>query len=106
VEACFEEERHHLEGLPPSLFPCYQEARRSVHRDSYGEVAKAYYQVPPEYIGCHVCALGWPLRAHLQSAIGAGADDRGRRKFQTDTASKGPIAVLNSKPVQAAIVAC
>ena len=54
VEACFEEERAHLKALPPSLFPCYQEAKRSVHRDSYVEVAKAYYQVAPEYIGCQV----------------------------------------------------
>jgi hypothetical protein len=54
VDACFEEERPHLKALPPSLFPAYQEARRSVHRDSYVEVAKAYYQVPPEYIGGQV----------------------------------------------------
>ena len=54
VEACFEEERPHLKALPPALFPCYQEAKRSVHRDSYVEVAKAYYQVPPEYIGGQV----------------------------------------------------
>jgi transposase len=54
VEACFEEERPHLQPLPASLFPSYQEARRSVHRDSYVEVAKAYYQVPPEYIGREV----------------------------------------------------
>lgn len=54
VEVCFEEERPHLKALPSSLFPCYQEARRSVHRDSYVEVAKAYYQVPPEYIGREV----------------------------------------------------
>jgi hypothetical protein len=54
VEACFEQERAHLKALPPMLFPCYQEAKRSVHRDSYVEVAKAYYEVPPEYIGCQV----------------------------------------------------
>ena len=51
VAACFEEERPHLQPLPQSLFPCFQEARRSVHRDSYVEVAKAYYETPPEYIG-------------------------------------------------------
>lgn len=54
VAACFELERPHLQPLPSSLFPCYQEARRSVHRDSYVEVQKSYYEVPPEYIGRQV----------------------------------------------------
>lgn len=51
VGASFEEEKPHLRALPDSLFPCFQEAQRSVHRDSYVEVAKAYYEAPPEYIG-------------------------------------------------------
>jgi transposase len=51
VNACFEEERPHLQPLPASLFPCFQEARRSVHRDSYVEVEKAFYEAPPELIG-------------------------------------------------------
>lgn len=37
--------------LPASLFPCFREARRSVHRDSFVEVDKAYYEVPEEYVG-------------------------------------------------------
>ena len=51
VAALFEEERPHLKPLPSSLFPFYQEARRSVNRDSFVEVQKAYYEAPPEYIG-------------------------------------------------------
>lgn len=52
VDAHFEKhERAALRPLPPDLFPCYQEGQRLVHRDSYIEVARAYYQVPPEYIG-------------------------------------------------------
>jgi transposase len=52
VRKLFEQnEKPALKPLPSSLFPCFQEGRRSVHRDSYVEVAKAYYQVPPEYIG-------------------------------------------------------
>src|SRR5690606_2110871 len=47
-------QRPHLQPLPMALFPCYQEARRSVHRDGYVEVAKAYYQAPPEMIGRQV----------------------------------------------------
>jgi transposase len=54
VAACFEEERSHLQPLPASLFPCFQEARRSVHRDSYVEVEKAFYEAPPELIGREV----------------------------------------------------
>lgn len=54
VAACFELERPHLQPLPGSLFPCYQEARRSVHRDSYVEVQKSFYEAPPEYIGRQV----------------------------------------------------
>lgn len=56
VQALFEEERDHLQGLPPNLFPCFREARRTVHRDSYVEVEKAYYAVPQEYIGRTVWA--------------------------------------------------
>jgi transposase len=54
VAACFSEERPHLQPLPAMIFPCYQEARRRVHRDSYVEVARAYYEVPPEYLGREV----------------------------------------------------
>jgi transposase len=54
VVACFAEERPHLQPLPVSLFPCFQEARRSVHRDSYVEVEKAFYEAPPELIGREV----------------------------------------------------
>jgi hypothetical protein len=51
VAACFEQERPHLKPLPLSLFPAYQEARRTVNRDSFVEVKLAYYEAPPEYIG-------------------------------------------------------
>jgi len=54
VAACFEEERPHLVPLPASLFPCYQEARRCVHRDSFVELERAFYEAPPELIGRQV----------------------------------------------------
>lgn len=47
-------ERAALKPLPDSLFPCYEEGRRSVHRDSYVEVKGAYYEVPAQYIGKQV----------------------------------------------------
>lgn len=52
VNVYFEEyEKSELKPLPVDLFPCYQEGRRTVHRDAYVEVQRAYYAVPPEYIG-------------------------------------------------------
>lgn len=44
-------EKAALRPLPDSLFPSYEEGRRSVHRDSYIEVKGAYYEVPAQYIG-------------------------------------------------------
>ena len=35
-------------------FPCFEEARRSVHRDGHVTVGQAYYSVPPEYLGREV----------------------------------------------------
>jgi transposase len=49
-------ERPRLLPLPAGLFPCFQEGKRSVHRDSYVEVGRAYYRVPEEYIGNQVWA--------------------------------------------------
>lgn len=46
-----EQEKTLLKALPDSLFPCYQEGQRRVHRDSFVEVDRAYYHVPCEYIG-------------------------------------------------------
>lgn len=46
-----EHEKQTLRPLPQDLFPCYQESLRVVHRDSYVEVKRAYYQVPAEYVG-------------------------------------------------------
>jgi transposase len=43
-------EKPFLTRLPGSLFPCFKEGPRSVHRDGHIEVDKAYYHVPPEYL--------------------------------------------------------
>jgi hypothetical protein len=61
VAQLFEQEKKHLLSLPSSLFPVFREAPRQVHRDSYVEVAKAYYAVPPEYIGQQIWAR-WDQR--------------------------------------------
>src|SRR6185312_6972857 len=55
VGKVFEEvERPALQPLPASLFPVFEEARRTVHRDGYVEFKKAYYSAPPEYVGRQV----------------------------------------------------
>ncbi|MDF1844568.1 MAG: IS21 family transposase [Rubripirellula sp.] len=55
VKKMFEEqERDALGPLPVERFPCFQEARRIVSRDGHIAVNKAYYSVPPEYVGHEV----------------------------------------------------
>jgi transposase len=61
VAQLFAEEKPLLKPLPASLFPLFSEGQRTVHRDSYVEVAKSYYGVPPEYIGQQVWAR-WDQR--------------------------------------------
>lgn len=43
-----------LRALPTSLFPCFEEAPRKVHRDGHVAYHRAYYSVPPEHVGCDV----------------------------------------------------
>lgn len=46
-----EVERAALQRLPLERFPCFCEGRRIVHRDGHVEVDRAFYSVPPEYLG-------------------------------------------------------
>jgi hypothetical protein len=48
-----EVERPKLSPLPAGLFPVFEEAPRTVHQDGYIELQRAYYSVPPEYVGRH-----------------------------------------------------
>jgi transposase len=56
-----EVERGALQPLPVERFQFFHEGRRIVHRDGHVEVAKAYYSVPPEYLG-HTLWVRWDLR--------------------------------------------
>ena len=56
-----EVERPKLLPLPAGLFPVFEEAPRTVHRDGYIELQRAYYSVPPEYVGRQVWAR-WESR--------------------------------------------
>ena len=62
VGKVFEEvERGTLLPLPLERFPCFREAQRVVSRDAHVEVDKAFYSVPPEYLGRAVWAR-WDAR--------------------------------------------
>jgi hypothetical protein len=64
VKSAFEEvERAALLPLPLPVerFPFFEEGRRKVNRDGHVEVDKAYYSVPPEYLGREVWAR-WDAR--------------------------------------------
>jgi len=54
-------ERPALRPLPAERFPFFHEGRRRVHRDGHVEVDKAYYSVPPEYLGREVW-VRWDAR--------------------------------------------
>ncbi len=56
-----EVERPALQPLPTARFPLYHEGRRTVNRDDHIEVARAYYSVPPEYLGRQVW-VRWDAR--------------------------------------------
>jgi hypothetical protein len=56
-----EAEKPALLPLPASLFPSFEEAQRTVHRDGYIELGRSYYSVPPEYVGRKVWAR-WEAR--------------------------------------------
>lgn len=57
----FEQERSALGALPLDYFPCFQEAQRKVSRDGHVSVDKAYYSLPPEYLG-HTLWARWDSR--------------------------------------------
>jgi transposase len=56
-----EVEQETLRPLPRDRFPFFHESERIVHRDGHVEVDKAYYSVPPEYLGRKIVAR-WDTR--------------------------------------------
>ena len=70
VEALFaKQEKPALQPLPAGIFPCFHEARRSVHRDGYVEYQKAYYSVPPEHVGRQVWVRGDSKLLHIYTLL-------------------------------------
>jgi transposase len=54
-------EKPALQPLPLERFANFQEGRRVVHRDGHVEIGRAYYSVPPEYLG-HTLWVRWDNR--------------------------------------------
>lgn len=92
----FEAERPFLQYLPAMVFPCFQEARRSVHRDGCVEVERAYYEVPEEYIGRDVWVRwdGRIIRVFneqlVQIAVHARVE-KGRFRWSENTTSRNRL---------------
>ncbi len=53
-EAFEQSERGALLALPAGRFELFQETQRCVHRDGHVEIKRAYYSVPPEFVGQRV----------------------------------------------------
>jgi transposase len=68
VRQRFEVEKAALLPLPNERFSFFREGKRTVHRDGHVEVAKAYYSVPPEYLG-HTVWVRWD--SHLVRILNA-----------------------------------
>jgi len=65
-----EVERAKLPSLPAGLFPVFEEAPRTVHRDGYVELQRAYYSVPPEYGGVKSGCAGSPGYSGCSTSAG------------------------------------
>ena len=61
IKAFNERERAALLPLPNEYFGNFQEAQRKVSRDGHISVGKAYYSLPPEYLG-HTLWVRWDNR--------------------------------------------
>lgn len=102
-----EYEKQALRPLPPELFACYQESTRLVHRDSYVEVQRAYYQVPAEYVGRRLW-VRWdskmlhvlderlqPVVSHVRLEPGRFSHCLGARGLRKDTAHHTSLYWIN-----------
>jgi len=91
-----EAERAALLPLPASRFENFHEAKRKVSRDGHVEVAKAFYSVPPEYLGREVW-VRWNGRTvqvfndRMQKIAIHARHDHGR--FSTDARPLDPTKI-------------
>jgi transposase len=102
-----EVERPALRSLPAERFPSFAEGRRTVQRDGYIEVARAYYSVPPEYLARRVW-VRWDGRLvriyndrleqvalHVQQPAGSFSSQRNHIPAEKISgAERGPVWLL------------
>jgi len=94
VAAMFAEEKPSLQTLPAESFRYYEHGARAVHSDGCVEVARAYYAVPPRWIGLTVHVrwdkrfvrildpkTGTLIREHLRTLAG---------RFRIDPQDRSP----------------
>ena len=53
-EIFVKDEKPSLRPLPASVFPCFEEGERTVHRDGHIALFNTFYSVPPEYLAKRV----------------------------------------------------
>jgi len=82
-----EVEKSALRPLPASIFPSFTEGKRRVHLDGHVEFDRAYYSVPPEYMGRELWVRGEarlvriytlkmePVTAHARAEPGRSATE-------------------------------
>ena len=82
-----ETEKSALRPLPASIFPSFTEGKRRVHLDGHVEFDRAYYSVPPEYMGRELWVRGEarlvriytlkmePVTAHARAEPGRSATE-------------------------------
>ena len=91
VAAMFETEKPFLRALPAESFRYYEHGVRAVHLDGCIEVARAYYTVPPAWIGQQLVRIidpksGEMIREHLRQLPG---------KFRVDSRDQSPKTPLS-----------
>lgn len=100
-------EKATLKPLPIEAFPDFIEAPRKVHRDGYVEFERAYYSVPPEYVGRKVWVRrqGALIRVydegrrqialHAQTQVGAfNTDSKHIGSRKRHLIERGPVELL------------
>ncbi len=108
VETLFNHrEKPALQPLPDGLFPCFHEAKRRVHRDGHIEYKRAFYSVPPEYLGrdvwvrcesklLHVFSLQMkPIAVHTRVEAGRFATNQAHvHAHKRNSVEKGALYLL------------
>ena len=104
AKAFREREQSALLPLPLERFPFFHEALRSVHRDGHISVDKAYYSVPPEFLGRKVW-VRWDARlvrifnAKMEQIALHARQEPGKFSTQNSHLHAGKSPAWNAEPL-------